>query len=724
MRDPKQLFTDIYAIVRDYNLLRNLPTLAGRILRGEISDLFDTYPAKNSMNAVTSDGIARAIEDAGGGGTLAQRRGSVRKNSSDFVGQFIDTGWTYYRNRGGAGSRTFVYGHTTVIDPGFTAGGKDLDCSALIGLMLRGIPYEHSRYADMSSSIGANGKYSWTVDPYDFKNINKKIPGEGPSVVRTAAQLGEWMSDNGLRIDQGIVYDDPKNGVVNFDFVEPGDIIFYAKRSKENPEEWVEPDRYMHISHVTAVVGKHRPDVYSEDNTYSAGSYAFFDEDTAGELRIMPGIHECMRTGTVPDPDTDDWRYVVNGRYYHTMLEATDTAYEEQEEEEPDVPVVLNRVLELNLAKRIVMIARPDLGAVTDGEFRGNLKTEFNIESLDDVWFDCFCFLTHEITGGLPELLRNTGDVADTGTGFALKTETTYRKNGQPYSIIQKIIDTRSIHNNEIYTRTKYLMISDGEYYRPDDPASEWTDWNLLVNKEILDTVMEANGLGELGLDAYGHWQVTGQVTPSAQVPADWNATEGVARILNKPELKTVATSGSYNDLTNKPTLFSGNYNDLSNKPTIPAAQVPADWNETSGLARILNKPAWVDAAETSGTVPVKHSGGITWDFLSVFYGYLQVTYDNQTEKTAQGYSQADLNAPTWWSDSGRFYITDTNAQNIANWPINHGALLLVMNLGGIGSNYKVQFAIPRDADLNIIMRYDNNGTIGPWKKIATETVT
>lgn len=28
--------------------------------------------------------------------------------------------------------------------------------------------------------------------------------------------------------------------------------------------------------------------------------------------------------------------------------------------------------------------------------------------------------------------------------------------------------------------------------------------------------------------------------------------------------------SGSYNDLSNKPSLFSGNYNDLSNKPTIP----------------------------------------------------------------------------------------------------------------------------------------------------------
>ena len=38
-------------------------------------------------------------------------------------------------------------------------------------------------------------------------------------------------------------------------------------------------------------------------------------------------------------------------------------------------------------------------------------------------------------------------------------------------------------------------------------------------------------------------------------VNADWNATEGDAFILNKPTLSTVATSGSYNDLTNRPTI-------------------------------------------------------------------------------------------------------------------------------------------------------------------------
>ena len=62
---------------------------------------------------------------------------------------------------------------------------------------------------------------------------------------------------------------------------------------------------------------------------------------------------------------------------------------------------------------------------------------------------------------------------------------------------------------------------------------------------------------------------------PAAQVNSDWNATSGVEQILNKPTLATVATTGSYNDLSNKPTLATvattGSYNDLSNKPTIPS---------------------------------------------------------------------------------------------------------------------------------------------------------
>jgi hypothetical protein len=71
---------------------------------------------------------------------------------------------------------------------------------------------------------------------------------------------------------------------------------------------------------------------------------------------------------------------------------------------------------------------------------------------------------------------------------------------------------------------------------------------------------------------------------PAAQVNSDWDATTGVAQILNKPTLATVATSGSYTDLINKPTIpaavtkTSDLINDGENgvDPFITAADVPA----------------------------------------------------------------------------------------------------------------------------------------------------
>jgi hypothetical protein len=49
---------------------------------------------------------------------------------------------------------------------------------------------------------------------------------------------------------------------------------------------------------------------------------------------------------------------------------------------------------------------------------------------------------------------------------------------------------------------------------------------------------------------------------PQAQVASDWNATTGIAAILNKPSLAGVATSGNSNDLN------WAVYNDLPNLPT------------------------------------------------------------------------------------------------------------------------------------------------------------
>ena len=99
---------------------------------------------------------------------------------------------------------------------------------------------------------------------------------------------------------------------------------------------------------------------------------------------------------------------------------------------------------------------------------------------------------------------------------------------------------------------------------------------------------------------------------PAAQVQTDWNASTGMGQILNKPTLATVATSGSYNDLTDKPTIpgqVQSDWNQtdnseadyIKNKPTIPAAQVQSDWTATTGMGVILHKPS-LAAVATSGS--------------------------------------------------------------------------------------------------------------------------
>lgn len=92
---------------------------------------------------------------------------------------------------------------------------------------------------------------------------------------------------------------------------------------------------------------------------------------------------------------------------------------------------------------------------------------------------------------------------------------------------------------------------------------------------------------------------------PAAQVNSDWNATGGVAQILNKPTLGTMAaeSASDYTKTSGFATVAtSGSYNDLLNKPTIPAAQVNADWDANSGVAQILNKPTLGTAASANAT--------------------------------------------------------------------------------------------------------------------------
>ena len=149
----------------------------------------------------------------------------------------------------------------------------------------------------------------------------------------------------------------------------------------------------------------------------------------------------------------------------------------------------------------------------------------------------------------------------------------------------------------------------------------------------------------------------SGEVT---QLPSDWEATSGVQMILNKPTLATVAETGDYNDLENLPQIpqVPANVSAFNNDAAyITANQVPAqvnaDWNASSGAAQILNKP-------TIPTVPTNVSS------FNNDVGYItanQVPVQVNADWNATSGAAKILNKPTLFDGD---YNSLTNKPNMA----------------------------------------------------------
>ena len=172
---------------------------------------------------------------------------------------------------------------------------------------------------------------------------------------------------------------------------------------------------------------------------------------------------------------------------------------------------------------------------------------------------------------------------------------------------------------------------------KPTIPAAQVnSDWNAttglaqILNKPTIPTqVTNTSELINDGADGV-HPFITAEDIPGMQVNSDWNATSGVAEILNKPTIPAEQVNSDWNatsgkaEILNKPTIpsISGlatityvdqqdalkvdkvngyglSQNDFTNtlKTKLDGIQagaevnVNADWNATSGDARILNKP-------------------------------------------------------------------------------------------------------------------------------------
>lgn len=126
-------------------------------------------------------------------------------------------------------------------------------------------------------------------------------------------------------------------------------------------------------------------------------------------------------------------------------------------------------------------------------------------------------------------------------------------------------VEGKSLSTNDYVTADKTKVTNINEVIEAATKNITATDISITLDKRNLVTNVVENI--ELNLPA-STTALAGLMLPSdktklngiaagaeVNVNADWNATEGDALILNKPILATVATSGSYNDLTGKPTI-------------------------------------------------------------------------------------------------------------------------------------------------------------------------
>ena len=126
-------------------------------------------------------------------------------------------------------------------------------------------------------------------------------------------------------------------------------------------------------------------------------------------------------------------------------------------------------------------------------------------------------------------------------------------------------VEGKGLSTNDYVTADKTKVTNINEVIEAATKNITATDISITLDKRNLVTNVVKNI--ELNLPA-STTALAGLMLPSdktklngiaagaeVNVNADWNATKGDALILNKPKLSTVATSGSYNDLTSKPTI-------------------------------------------------------------------------------------------------------------------------------------------------------------------------
>ena len=113
-------------------------------------------------------------------------------------------------------------------------------------------------------------------------------------------------------------------------------------------------------------------------------------------------------------------------------------------------------------------------------------------------------------------------------------------------------------------------------------------------------------------------------------------------------------------------TPFSGSYNDLTNQPTIPPAQVRADWNATGTVSEILNKPIVPPQPSVNVVVP-SNNGNLTYNNTNGEFTFTPPDLSGYASNTNEALWNQAYN---WGDHAQQGYATTVNA---ANWDTAYG---------------------------------------------------
>lgn len=493
--------------------------------------------------------LIRSLQKIDSGLAVASKNGEIATS------QLLRVAGTYYNARytwNEAQQKyvpTFQYAQEgTALDANYSQylGQNRIDCSTYIGLLLRGLTAQKSPYgpyvpeesqiavnpeedddyssASTDSNIVTPGKvpcnsrdYPWAVE---LDNAREPRTTTTTSQVRTAAQLAQYLVENGCVIDQ----------TDDFNSVEPGDIIFWNTTKNGN-------NRFMDISHVAMCYSKLEPpeDAYVPDTSVNEVTISSFNAQLAKQaLDTMyfpdakdPSDADAVYLVTRSDaiwkvfirgPKVDgEWTW-LNGQnvnstvsgdtvtlttlgivvtldagatspsfqivryhwldkypYRHMMLEVTDTS-----------PYVLCRVLEKCYPQQVVLVCRPDLGSMIPGDFAGDLTDRFNIDNIDGLFRPGVYYLTSSIVSTFPTGISN-------GNKLSLKVIVTQTQQGKIESVTQLLWNAETA---KMYFRSQWC---NNHLPTSDIGTDGWSAWRVFIDDSDIDSTVQSKVRTEMG---------------------------------------------------------------------------------------------------------------------------------------------------------------------------------------------------------------------------------